>query len=233
MITIKEIASKKEFRQFVKFPFSLYKDNPYWVPPIINDELAVLDKDKNPAFKNAEARFFLAFKNDTLVGRVAAIINHTEINQQKVKKMRFGWFDFIDHLSVSEALLSEVAKMGTEHNLTYMEGPVGFSNLDKVGVLTEGFDKLGTMITWYNHSYYKEHLEAHGFVQEKEYYEWHIPFKNINPEFFHKAQKLIKKRYQLKSVNFTSTKQVLPYVDKMFDLFNQSYASLSSFVPMG
>lgn len=232
MITIKEIASKKERRQFVKFPFSLYENNPNWVPPIINDELAVLNKDKNPAFENADARFFLAYKNTTLVGRVAAIVNYTEINQQKVKKMRFGWFDFIDDLSVSEALLQKVAQVGKEHKLSYMEGPVGFSNLDKVGVLTEGFDKLGSMITWYNHAYYRDHLEAHGFIKEKEYYEWHIPFNNIKPEFFHKAQNLIKRRYQLKSINFTSTKQILPYVDKMFDLFNESYASLSSFVPI-
>jgi len=88
------------------------------------------------------------------------------------------------------------------------------------------------MITWYNHAYYRDHLEAHGFVKEKEYFEWHIPFENIKPEFFHKASILIKKRYELKSINFTSTKQILPYVDKMFDLFNKSYASLSSFVPI-
>lgn len=232
MITIKEIVSKKERRQFVKFPFSLYKNNPNWVPPIINDELAVLNKDKNPAFENADARFFLAYKNNTLVGRVAAIVNYTEINQQKVKKMRFGWFDFIDDLSVSEALLQKVSQVGKEHKLSYMEGPVGFSNLDKVGVLTEGFDELGTMITWYNHSYYKDHYEAFGFVQEKEYYEWRLPFENVKPEFFHKAQLLIKKRYQLKSINFTSTKQIIPYIDDMFDLFNESYASLSSFVPI-
>jgi len=232
MISVQEIFSKKELKQFVKFPFGLYKNNPYWVPPIINDELAGFDKTKNPAFDSAEARFFLAYIDKKIVGRVAAIINHIEINQQKVKKMRFGWFDFIDNTNVSKALLDKVQEIGLQHKLEYMEGPVGFSNLDKVGVLTEGFDYLGTMITWYNHSYYKDHFESLGFIKEKEYLEWRFPFNNVKPEFFAKAQTIIKKRYQLKSINFTSTKQIMPYVDSMFDLFNESYASLSSFVPI-
>lgn len=232
MISVEEIFSKKELKQFVKFPFSLYKNNPYWVPPIINDELAGFDKTKNPAFESAEARFFLAYIDNKIVGRVAAIINLTEVNQQKVRKMRFGWIDFIDNTNVSKALLKKVQEIGLQHKLEYMEGPVGFSNLDKVGVLTEGFDYLGTMITWYNHPYYKDHFETLGFVKEKEYLEWRFPFENVKPELFVKAQAIIKKRYQLKSINFTSTKQIMPYVDSMFDLFNESYASLSSFVPI-
>lgn len=232
MITIKKASTKDELKQFVKFPFRLYSENRYWVPPIIKDELAGFNKNKNPAFENAEAQFFMAYKKKTIVGRVAAIVNWTEINQQGLKKMRFGWFDFIDDIEVSKALINKVYEIGLRHNLDYMEGPVGFSNLDKVGVLTEGFDQLGTMITWYNHPYYKVHLEKLGFTKEKEYLEWRFPFKNVKPEFFKKAQTLIKKRYQLKSINFTTTKEILPYVDKMFDLFNESYAKLSSFVPI-
>jgi GNAT superfamily N-acetyltransferase len=232
MITIKEIVTKNELKQFVKFPFSLYKDNPYWVPPIINDELAGFDKSKNPAFENAEVHFFLAYKNDTIVGKVAAILNWTEIKQQGLKKMRFGWFDVIDDVAVTKALLDKVYEIGKQHQLAYIEGPVGFSNLDKVGVLTEGFNELGTMITWYNHSYYKDHLEQLDYVKEKEYIENKFPFSNIKPEYFQKAQALIKKRYQLRSLNFSTTKKLMPYVDEMFDLFNQSYAKLSTFVPI-
>ena len=232
MIIIKEVFSKSDLKKFVTFPFSLYKDNPYWIPPIINDELASFDKTKNPAFDNAEVHFFLAYKNDTIVGRVTAIINFTEINQQGLKKMRFGWFDFIDDINVSKALLDKVNEIGQQHQLEYIEGPVGFSNLDKVGVLTEGFDQQGNMITWYNHPYYKEHLEQLGYVKEKEYIEHVFPFSNVKPELFLKAQAIIKKRYQLKALNFTSTKEIMPYVDKMFDLFNESYAKLSSFVPI-
>ena len=98
MITIKEMTSKKELKTYVQFPFKLYKNSKYWVPPIINEELESFDKTINPVFQHAEARFFVAIKNDEIVGRIAAIINYTEIKEQKVKKMRFGWFDFIDDI---------------------------------------------------------------------------------------------------------------------------------------
>lgn len=232
MVTLKEATSKADLKKFVKFPFSLYKDSPYWVPPIINEELDSFDKSKNPAFKNADARFFLAYKNDILVGRVAAIVNWIEINQQKVSKMRFGWFDFIDDFEVSETLLKKVEDIGHQHNLNYMEGPVGFSNLDKVGVLVEGFEEIGTMITWYNHSYYQKHYERLGFVKEKEYVENRFPFSNAHPKFYDKAGELVKRRYGVKPLSYTKTKDVMAMADTMFDLFNKTYASLSSFVPI-
>lgn len=232
MIFIQEATNKTDIKKFVKFPFSLYKDSPYWVPPIIADEMETFDKDKNPAFKDAEVTLFLAYKDNVLVGRVAAIANWIEIKQQKVSKMRFGWFDFVDDFEVTKALLEKVAAIGKQHQLAYMEGPVGFSNLDKVGVLTYGFDHIGTMITWYNHSYYVNHYEKLGFAIEKEYVESKFPFANADPKFYAKANQLIKKRYKLKPLNFTKTKDVMPWANKMFDLFNASYASLSSFVPI-
>ncbi len=230
MITVKEAHSKKELTKFVKFPFQLYKDSNYWVPPIISQELETFDKKKNPIFNDADARFFLAYKNNEIVGRVAAIINWLEVNHQKQKKMRFGWFDVIDDVEVTKALLEKVNEIGKANNLDYMEGPVGFSNLDKVGVMTEGYEHLGNMITWYNYPYYVEHFEELGFTDEKLYSESRFPFENVKIEFFQKAQELIKKRYELTSVSFNKTKDVMPYTDKMFDLFNESYASLSSFV---
>jgi len=232
MIKIREAKSKRDLKDFVKFPFSLYKDNKYWVPPIINDELESFNKDKNPVFKDADAWFFLAYDGNKIVGRVAAIINRLEVNQQGLKKMRFGWFDFIDDKNISRALLEKVAEIGQENQLEFMEGPVGFSNLDKVGVLVEGFDHIGTMITWYNHAYYKDHYESLGFLKEKEYMENKFPAKNADPALFTKLNSLIKRRYGLKEVNFTKTKAVMPLADEMFDLFNATYASLSSFVPI-
>ena len=230
MISIKKATTKTDLKKFVKFPFSLYKGSSYWVPPIIQDELDIFDKTKNPIFKDADAQFFLAYDGNKIVGRIAAIINWIEVNRQKTKKMRFGWFDFIDAQEVPKALLSEVEKIGKKNNLEYMEGPVGFSNLDKVGVLTEGYNHIGTMITWYNHPYYVKHYQALGFVKEKEYVENKFPFENVKPKFFVRIGNLIKQRYGLREVNFTKTKDVMPMADEMFDLFNVSYAPLSSFV---
>lgn len=230
MITIKEAFSKKELKTFVKFPFQLYKGSPYWVPPIINQELKTFDKKENPVFKDADARFFLAYKDNQVVGRVAAIINWLEVNGQGIKKMRFGWMDFIDDPAVSKALFDQIKTIGKENGLEFMEGPVGFSNLDKVGVMTEGFDEIGTMITWYNHSYYVNHYEDYGFEVEKKYVENKFPFSNVNPDNFVKIQDLIRRRYKLRPLPLNSTSEISKYADEMFDLFEASHAKLSSFV---
>lgn len=193
MIVIKEAKTKKEMKDYVLFSFELFKNNPNWIPPIISEELETFDKTKNPAFQTAEAHFYLAYKNDKIVGKLAAIINWDEVNILGKRKVRFGWFDVIDDIEVTKALLEKVYDLGNKHNLEMVEGPIGFSNLDKVGVLVEGFDKIGNMVTWYSMPYYKDHLEKLGFTKEKEYIESDFSFHGINPEPFQKASELIKK----------------------------------------
>ncbi|GAW88283.1 hypothetical protein FPS14_contig00003-0048 [Flavobacterium psychrophilum] len=144
------------------------------------------------------------------MGRIAAIINWSEVNDQQKSKVRFGWFDVIDDIEVTKILLEKVRELGKKNNLDHIEGPMGFSNLDKVGVLTEGFEEIGTMITWYNFPYYATHFEQLGFVVEKEYLENKFPFANVKLEFFDKAQELIKRRYNLKALNFKKQKTFYP-----------------------
>ena len=232
MITVKEISTIKGLKQFVKFPFKLYKNNKYWVPPIIKDEVASFDRTKNPVFENAEAFFFLAYKNKEIVGRITAIANWIEIKEQKIKKMRFGWFDFIDDIEVSKALLDKVIKVAKQYNLEFIEGPVGFSNLDKVGVLTYGFDHIGTMVTWYNYPYYEKHYKHFGLEVSNKYIEDFFLIKNVDLDKFARVSKILKSRYKIKELNFNSSKELLPYVDEMFALFNSSYAKLPNFIPI-
>ncbi len=230
MIELKEVTTKKDLKAFVKFPFKLYKGSKYWVPPIISEEIRSLDKKVNPAFKDADARFFLAYRNNDVVGRIACVINWIEVNEQNHKKMRFGWFDVVDDIEVTQALLEKVNEIGKANNLEFIEGPVGFSNLDKVGVLTHGFDQIGSMITWHNHPYYAAHFEKLGYTVAKTYSENKMEFKNILPVYFSKIQDLIKRRYHLKALNFTKNKDIMPYTDEMFEVFSKSHAKLSSFV---
>ena len=230
MITIKEAITKKELKAFVKFPFSLYKNSNFWVPPIISEELQTFDKNINPVFQNADGRFFLAYENGKIVGRIGALINWIEVKDQGIKKMRFGWFDVVDNQEITNALLDKVNEIGKENNLEFIEGPIGFSNLDKVGVVYKGFDHIGSMITWENHPYYITHLEAYGMTFGKGYSENKMKFENIKPEFFRRIQELIKQRYKLRPINFTSNKDIMPYTDDMFDVFSKSHAVLSSFV---
>jgi len=232
MIELQEVKTKKQLKIFVTFPFTLYKDSKYWVPPIISDEMATLSANKNPALENADAQLFLAYENNTIVGRVAAIINWTEVKEQKVLKMRFGWFDAINNIEVTKALLNKIAEIGKANNLEFIEGPVGFSNLDKNGALTEGFNHIGTMATWYNHPYYIEHFEALGLKREKEYIESKFDFTEAPSERFKRVNKLITKRYNLRPGNFTKSKDIIPHLDTMFALFNKSYSKLSTFVPI-
>ena len=232
MIRIEEVKTKKQLRNFVKFPFSIYKGSPYWVPPIINEEMGTFNKDVNPAFIDADVRFFLAYKDGVLAGRVAIVINWIEVRKQGIQKIRFGWFDFIDDPEVSRTLLSKVAEIGQSYQLEFMEGPLGFSNLDKVGVLTEGFETPGTMITWYNYPYYTRHLEALGFQKEKLFIESKFQLTNTDPDHYKRSQDVIKKRYGLRLQNFNRSSEIMPWAYKMFTLFNNSYATLPSFVPI-
>ena len=233
-INIKEIESKEDLKKFVMFPFDLYKDSKYWVAPIIKEELEVLDKEINPVFKNADANYFLAYINGKIVGRIAALINWIEVNEIKRKKVRFGWFDFVDDKNVSKALLEKVIEIGKKNNLELIEGPVGFSNMDKAGMLIKGFEKKNTMITLYNYSYYQDHMRAYGYNKLAEWVEYELKiadYKNAS-EKIKKFSDIILNRYNLKKLNFTSTKQIEPYVDEMFDLLGETYESLQTFVPI-
>ena len=234
MITVKEIFSKKEFLSFVKFPFKLYKGSKYWVPSFIDEELALMDKKINPVYKNADAKFFLAYKNGKIVGRIAAMINWIEVKKIKKNKVRFGWYDVVDDIEVSKLLIEEVINYGKENKLNFVEGPVGFSNLDKAGLLIKGYDELNTMITLYNYPYYSNHLEMLKFKKLAQWVEYEIKvdsFEN-SPEKVKKFSELIKKRYSLSLINFNSSKKIIPYVDKMFDLLSKTYSQLQTFVPI-
>ena len=232
MIEVIKVESKKNVKDFVMFPFELYKDCEYWVPPIINEEIDAMDNNINPVFKNAEAEFYLAYKDNKIVGRIAAIVNWVEIEEQKKNKLRFGWYDTIDDINVSKALMDKVLEFGKSRKLEFVDGPVGFSNMDKAGLLIEGYNELNTMITWYHYPYQKEHLNKLGFSKLAEWVEYKIKIFSAEeaPEKVRKFSKIIQERYNLKVVNFKSTKEIIPYVDKMFELLNVTYSNLQTYV---
>ncbi|QAA80425.1 GNAT family N-acetyltransferase [Aequorivita sp. H23M31] len=232
MITIKEVTFKNGLKKFVTFPFDLYKDCEYWVPSLIKDEMETLNPDKNPVFKNAEAFYYLAYKEKEIVGRIAVIINHLEINEQGKKKIRFGWLDMIDDIEVTKALLDKVYQKGREFNLEYAEGPVGFSNMEKAGILTMGFKEMNTMITWYHYPYYAEHMKQLGFEKQATWVEYRIKIPDTIFEKVAKFSKIVRERYKLSVIRFKNKKEILPYVEDMFGLLNKTYNTLQTFVPI-
>lgn len=221
-------------KAFVKFPFGLYEHEKHWVPPLSTDEMESMDKNKNPVFKNARAWFFIAYKNDEPAGRIAVIINDIEVKEQGKLKVRFGWFDVIDDIEVTKALLNKVEEIGKAESLKWMEGPVGFSNMERAGLLIKGFDFLNTMITSYNYPYYQAHFEQLGFEKAAEWVEYKIkiPPATESREKVKKFAQIIKDRYKLKVIHFSKSKDIVPYVDDMFGLLNKTYNNLSTFVPI-
>jgi len=233
-LILKVVKSPKDFDAFVKFPFDIYKDNPYWVPPLIKEEIETIKTDTNPVYNNAKARFFLAYRGDKIVGRIAAIINWIEVKELGKSKVRFGWFDVVDDLEVSKLLLEKVRLFGEEHNLRTIEGPMGFSNLDKAGMLIEGFKERNTMITLYNAPYYKKHLEALGYKINARWVEYEIKIDDFeaSPEKVKRFSKLIMERYKLSLLQFNSKDDILPYIDQMFELLDETYNKLQTFIPI-
>ena len=233
-IVIKEAKTKAEYLAFVKFPYSLYKENPNWVPPLINDEIETIDPDLNPVYQNANASFFLAYQGEKIVGRIAAIVNWIEVKEIKKSKVRFGWFDVIDNINVTKSLIDCVIKFGKDHNLDSVEGPLGFSNLDKAGLLIKGYEEQNTMITLYNHPYYSEHLKKLGFNEAAKWVEYEIKIDDFesSPEKVKRFSKLIMERYNLTLLNFKNRKAIIPYVDQMFELLDKTYNKLQSYVPI-
>ena len=202
------------------------------MPPLIRQELEALDTDENPAFESAEGHFFLAYKEGAVVGRIAALINWTEVREQGRKKLRFSWFDVIDDLEVTRALIQEVEKIAQEKGFRFLEGPMGLSNLDKAGLLVAGFKEVGTLATWYNFPYYESHLRALGFEKATEWVEYRIEVPSKIPERVQRFAKLIQEKYHLKVVRFQSKRKLAQQADALFDLIAESYQSLSVYTPI-
>ena len=231
MITVKQVATKVDLEQFVQFYYDLYRDNDCAVPYVYLDEMATLRRDKNPSFECCEAEYFLALNNNKVVGRAAAIINHRANERWNRKAVRFGWFDFIDDLEVSTALLKAVEKWGREKGMNEIVGPMGFIDTDREGMLIEGFDELSTMYINYNHPYYQQHIEhIGGFEKDNDYLEYKVKVPEVVPDKFAKTTQLVQKRYGLSVHKFTRHELLKEgFGREVFHLLNATYKDLYGF----
>ncbi|WP_052911765.1 GNAT family N-acetyltransferase [Riemerella anatipestifer] len=231
-IAVKKVTNDRELKDFIKFPNNLYKENSNYVPPLNNDEKNIWNAKENPALSYSDAEQYLAYRNGEVVGRIALIVNYKEEKELGIKKLRFGWLDFIDDIEVSKALMDKAVQVAKSKNIPKIEGPMGFTNLDKAGMLVMGFDKLATMIGIYNFDYYPTHLEQLGLKKEKEWVEFEIDFPEQLPEKITKFSGLIKEKYKLKVLRFNHKKEILPLVEPMFKLLDETYKNLSTYTPI-
>ncbi len=232
-ITIKQVSTKKELHQFIRFNYKLYKNNAYSVPDLYDDMLNTFNKRKNAAFEFCEAEYFLAYKDGKLVGRVAGIINHRANQTWNKKEVRFGWIDFIDDLEVSSALIKTVEEWGKKKGMEDIQGPLGFTDFDAEGMLVEGFDQLSTMATIYNYPYYPVHMEKLGFEKDADWVEYKIYIPDAIPDKHKRISDLIQRKYNLKIKKYTSAKKIAKdYGQAIFELMNEAYAPLYGFASL-
>ena len=230
-IEIRQVKTKKDLDLFIDFYYDLYRNSEYAVPFMRFDEVGTLRKDKNPSFEFCDAEYFLAYRDGKVVGRVAAIINHRANEQWQKKQVRFGWFDFVDDMSVSQALLQAVEEYGRQHGMTEIVGPLGFTDMDREGMMVEGFTRLATAYVIYNYPYYPQHIEAiGGYEKDNDWMEYRIKVPEITPEKFAKTAQMIERRYNLHVHKFTSKELLRQGMGrKVFEILNETYKDLYDF----
>ena len=232
-VVIREVSSKKELKEFIRFGIKLYKDCEFAAPPLLMDDLLNLSKGKNPALDFCEAAYFIAYKNGKIVGRIAAIINPVSNKTWNQNHARFGWVDFLDDAEVSTSLFEKAISWAKEKGMTAIHGPLGFTDLDHEGTLIQGYDRLGTLATIYNYPYYPKHFEQYGFVKDVDYKEYLITIPEVFPEKYFRIAEIVKQKYNLTSKYFKTRKEVVDnYALKVFDLLNLCYKDLYGFTQL-
>ncbi len=231
-VTVRPVASRRDLKAFIRFPHGLYRGNPYWVPNLDFDEWNTLRQEKNPAFDHCQAKYWLAFRQGRIVGRIAAILNRKHIDKWNQHYMRFGWVDFIDDPVVSAALFSAVEAWARESGMDAVHGPLGFSDMDREGMLVEGFDERATMITNYNFPYYPAHLEAMGYGKDADWLEYDLTVPPEPDKTIARVAAIALRRNNLHLLQARRTKDLLPYAHELFRLLDEEYKHLYGVVPL-
>lgn len=232
-VEIKQIVTRGDLKKFVCFGNDLYKDNENFCPQLISDEMNVFDPKANPAHEVCDHILFMAYRDKRPVGRIAGIINHTANAKWNVKKVRFGWLDFIDDNEVSFALLDAVSEWGKSKGMDKLNGPVGLTDFDHQGLLIEGFEYLAPMASLYNYPYYIHHLEDYGLTKEADWIEYQIYPPTELPERFARMDKIVRDRTHVRVDKVQSCKELVKkYGMQYMDVIDTAYQKLYNFQPL-
>lgn len=232
MIELKEVKTKADLKKFLEFPSKLYAGCPYYVPSLYMDEASALNPKQNAAYEYCETRIMLAYKDGELAGRICGILNHAYNEKWSKHRVRFNRWDVIDDIEVSRALISDIEAWGKSKGADEITGPIGFCDMDKQGLLVEGFEEMDLFITSYNYPYYAEHLERLGFKKDADWIEMQIKMPDKLDDKIVKVSEGIMRKLKLHRLEINKVKDAFPYVDKIFDLLNEAYADLYGVVPL-
>ena len=232
-VEIRKIGTKRELEKFIQFANDLYADCPYYCPPLFFDEMNCFNAEKNPALEVCEYQLWMAYRDGQPVGRIAGIINRKANEKWNTKHVRFGWFDFIDDLEVSKALLDTVVTWGKERGMDGLNGPVGFTDFDHEGLLLEGYEYLAVMASLYNYPYYVKHVEAYGLTKEADWIELQVfPPKTV-PERIERLAEMVKQRYHVHTVKVKNSRELVKrFGIEYMDVIDAAYQKLYNFQPM-
>lgn len=231
MIVIKEVRTRNDLSKFVNFPINLYKGNEFYTPPLVGDDMKDFNTKKNPAYKRCKSKSFLAYKDDKLVGRICALYNPLADEKFNTKRIRFRHFDAIDDIEVTKALFKAARDYAKELGMDEIEGPNGFTDMDKEGMLIEGFDQKTLFFTYYNAPYYKEHLEEIGLVKQVDWVEYRLTLpQTLDPRLEKMSKFVLGRGYKI--VKVKNHKELNPYIQKAFKIYNEAFSPLYGTVPL-
>ena len=232
-LEIKEITTRKELKQFIEFTNKLYRECEYYCPPLFFDEMNCFDKEKNPALEVCDYKLWMAYRDGKAVGRIAGVVNYKANEKWGYKNARFGWFDFIDDLEVSKALLDTVATWGKEKGMTAINGPVGFTDFDHQGLLLEGYDYLAPMASLYNFPYYVKHFDAYGLTKDADWIEIQVYPPTCCPERLNRIAEIVKERSHVRVDKVKNARELVKkYGIEYMDVIDVAYQKLYNFQPM-
>lgn len=226
MIEVREVLTKKEQKIFAQFPEKLYREVPQAIPDLIMDEIDNFNPKKNPAYEYCRAKQFLAYKNGEVAGRIAGIISHAANVKWGTKRIRFSRLDFIDDYEVSKALFQTIEDWGRSEGLTELHGPIGFCDMDQEGMLVEGFEEDGMFLTIYNHPYYIDHLQKHGFAKDIDWVEFLITLPTETDAKMNRLSEAVLRKHRLTLVELKSRSEIKPYISPILHLLNVCYGNL-------
>lgn len=231
-VEIKTVKTRSELRSFIDFPNELYKDCRNYVPALRGDEFSTFDRRRNGAYDFCDSECYLAYRDGKIVGRVAAIINNAANKKWNQCAVRFGWLDFINDIDVLKALLDKVAEWGKARGCNEMKGPLGFTDLDKEGLLVEGYENLSPFTCLYNYPYYDTLLHELGFVKDVDWTQKLIDLPRVTLPLM-KYSDAVGKRYGVHMYHPKSTRDLArKYGMSIFHMYNETFAPLFEFAPI-
>lgn len=232
MLEIKEVKSKRDFKKFVRFPCELYKGCPYYVPAIELDEYNLTNPKKNACFEESDAVYFLALRDGKVVGRIAGIISHAYNKKNNAKYARFSRFDLIDDKEVGQRLLETAENWAKEKGMEFIHGPLGFNDLEREGLMVDGFDTMGAYLSSYNYKYYQDIIEANGYKPDCKWIEWRIHIPDKQPERVVRVAKVVEERYGFYEKRFINKNELIKkYGKELFELLDECYKDLYGTIP--